>query len=83
MVWLPLSGRRHQSGRPAQVYVQKAHGFALPQDPSTPIIMIGPGTALAPFRAFLHDRRATGGRARTGCFFGHQRSSCDFSMAMS
>jgi sulfite reductase (NADPH) flavoprotein alpha-component len=61
-----------------KVYVQKAHGFALPQDPKTPIIMIGPGTGIAPFRAFLHDRRATGATGKNWLFFGHQRSDCDF-----
>jgi sulfite reductase (NADPH) flavoprotein alpha-component len=60
------------------VYVQKAHGFALPKDPATPIIMIGPGTGIAPFRAFLHDRRATGATGKNWLFFGHQRSGSDF-----
>lgn len=60
------------------VYVQKAHGFGLPQDPSVPIIMIGPGTGIAPFRAFLHDRQATKASGRNWLFFGHQRSDCDF-----
>jgi sulfite reductase (NADPH) flavoprotein alpha-component len=63
---------------PVKVYVQKAHGFALPQDPKTPIIMIGPGTGIAPFRAFLLDRKATGAPGKNWLFFGHQRSSCDF-----
>jgi sulfite reductase (NADPH) flavoprotein alpha-component len=65
-------------GDEVKVYVQKAHGFALPQDPVTPIIMIGPGTGIAPFRAFLHDRRATGAPGKNWLFFGHQRSDCDF-----
>ena len=60
------------------VYVQKAHGFGLPQDPNTPIIMIGPGTGIAPFRAFLHDRQATKAPGRNWLFFGHQRSEYDF-----
>jgi sulfite reductase (NADPH) flavoprotein alpha-component len=60
------------------VYVQKAHGFGLPQDPNTPIIMIGPGTGIAPFRAFLHDRQATKAPGRNWLFFGHQRSDYDF-----
>jgi sulfite reductase (NADPH) flavoprotein alpha-component len=69
---------RIQPGDQVGVYVQKAHGFALPQDPKTPIIMIGPGTGIAPFRAFLLDRKATGASGKNWLFFGHQRSSCDF-----
>jgi sulfite reductase (NADPH) flavoprotein alpha-component len=69
---------RIQPGDQVQVYVQKAHGFGLPQDPKVPIIMIGPGTGIAPFRAFLLERRATGASGRNWLFFGHQRSSCDF-----
>jgi sulfite reductase (NADPH) flavoprotein alpha-component len=69
---------RIKPGDMVKVYVQKAHGFALPQDPRTPIIMIGPGTGVAPFRAFLMDRRATGSPGKNWLFFGHQRSDCDF-----
>jgi sulfite reductase (NADPH) flavoprotein alpha-component len=69
---------RVQPGDQLKVYVQKAHGFGLPKDPSIPIIMIGPGTGIAPFRAFLLDRKATGATGRNWLFFGHQRSSCDF-----
>ena len=69
---------RINPGDELKVYVQKAHGFALPEDPKTPIIMIGPGTGIAPFRAFLHDRRATGAPGKNWLFFGHQRSDCDF-----
>src|SRR5712671_3091873 len=69
---------RIKPGDQVKVYVQKAHGFALPQDPKTPIIMIGPGTGIAPFRAFLLDRKATGASGKNWLFFGHQRSSCDF-----
>jgi sulfite reductase (NADPH) flavoprotein alpha-component len=69
---------RIKPGDELKVYVQKAHGFALPQDPKTPIIMIGPGTGVAPFRAFLLDRKATGAPGKNWLFFGHQRSGCDF-----
>src|ERR1700742_4759812 len=69
---------RINPGDEVKVYVQKAHGFALPIDPATPIIMIGPGTGVAPFRAFLQDRRATGATGKNWLFFGHQRSDCDF-----
>jgi sulfite reductase (NADPH) flavoprotein alpha-component len=69
---------RIKPGDQLKVYVQKAHGFALPQNPNTPIIMIGPGTGIAPFRAFLLDRKATGAPGKNWLFFGHQRSACDF-----
>jgi sulfite reductase (NADPH) flavoprotein alpha-component len=69
---------RINPGDTLKVYVQKAHGFALPDNPKTPIIMIGPGTGIAPFRAFLLDRKATGAPGRNWLFFGHQRSDCDF-----
>ncbi len=69
---------RINPGDELKVYVQKAHGFALPQDPKVPIIMIGPGTGIAPFRAFLLDRKATGAQGKNWLFFGHQRSASDF-----
>jgi len=65
-------------GDSVRVYVQKAHNFALPSDPNQPIIMIGPGTGVAPFRAFLHERQAVQAPGKNWLFFGHQRSACDF-----
>ena len=59
------------------IFVQRSN-FRLPPDPSTPIIMVGPGTGIAPFRAFLHDRRATGAMGKNWLFFGDQRASTDF-----
>ncbi|MGD9766413.1 MAG: sulfite reductase subunit alpha [Pseudolabrys sp.] len=61
-----------------KAYVQKAHAFALPDDPSVPVIMVGPGTGVAPFRAFLQERMATRSRGRNWLFFGHQRRDYDF-----
>jgi sulfite reductase (NADPH) flavoprotein alpha-component len=69
---------RVKPGDRIQVYVQKAHGFSLPADPSVPIIMIGPGTGVAPFRGFLQERAAIAAPGRNWLFFGHQRSACDF-----
>ena len=71
-------GRRTKPGDRIRVYVQKAHAFGLPADPAVPIIMIGPGTGVAPFRAFLHERMATKAPGRNWLFFGHQRRDCDF-----
>lgn len=65
-------------GDKVPVYVQRAHGFGLPVDSATPIIMCGPGTGIAPFRAFLHDRQATKAAGRNWLFFGHQRRAFDF-----
>jgi sulfite reductase (NADPH) flavoprotein alpha-component len=71
-------GGRIAPGDKLKVYVQKAHAFGLPADPAIPIIMIGPGTGIAPFRAFLHERMATRAPGRNWLFFGHQRRDCDF-----
>jgi sulfite reductase (NADPH) flavoprotein alpha-component len=71
-------GGRIVPGDKIKVYVQKAQHFALPKDPSKPIIMIGPGTGIAPFRAFLRERMAAKAHGRNWLFFGHQRSKCDF-----
>ncbi len=63
---------------PLKVYVQRAHAFGLPADPNVPVIMIGPGTGVAPFRAFLQERWATRASGKNWLFFGHQRSEHDF-----
>jgi len=65
-------------GAKLKVYVQPAHGFGLPADPGVPIVMVGPGTGVAPFRAFLHERMATKAPGRNWLFFGHQHSNYDF-----
>jgi len=71
-------GQRANVGQGVLVYVQKAHGFALPADPSTPIIMVGPGTGVAPFRSFLQERRAVNASGKAWLFYGHQRETTDF-----
>ncbi|MDQ0395320.1 sulfite reductase subunit alpha [Labrys monachus] len=71
-------GERIEPGEDLKVYVQKAHGFRLPDDPQTPVIMVGPGTGVAPFRAFLQERAAIGARGRNWLFFGHQHRDHDF-----
>ncbi len=69
---------RIEPGQRIKAYVQKAQAFALPADPAVPIIMIGPGTGIAPFRAFLHERMAMKAPGRNWLFFGHQRHDYDF-----
>ena len=69
---------RARAGEAVQVYVQRAHGFALPADPAVPVIMVGPGTGIAPFRAFLQDRGADGASGPNWLFYGHQRQATDF-----
>jgi sulfite reductase (NADPH) flavoprotein alpha-component len=71
-------GNRVEVGQKVRVYVQKAQHFALPADPNKPIIMIGPGTGVAPFRAFLQERLATRAPGPNWLYFGHQRSDFDF-----
>jgi sulfite reductase (NADPH) flavoprotein alpha-component len=72
-----LAGRIEPAQK-VRVYVQKAQHFALPADPNKPIIMIGPGTGVAPFRAFLQERLATQASGPNWLYFGHQRSDYDF-----
>ncbi|HEY1735515.1 MAG TPA: sulfite reductase subunit alpha, partial [Methylovirgula sp.] len=68
---------RAEEGERLKAYIQRAHDFALPAQGSTPIIMIGPGTGVAPFRAFLQERQAQKATAGAWLFFGHQRSATD------
>lgn len=63
-------------GTTAPIYTQDAQKhFSMPKDPSTPLIMIGPGTGLAPFRGFLEERDAVGAKGRNWLFFGDQSRS--------
>ena len=71
-------GERIAPGTELRAYVQKAHGFALPQDGATPIVMVGPGTGVAPFRAFLQERQASQAQGPAWLFYGHQRRATDF-----
>ena len=52
--------------------------FRLPEDDNAPVIMVGPGTGVAPFRAFLQERQATGARGKTWLFFGAQHEKSDY-----
>jgi len=60
------------------VYIDRNTNFKLPADPSTPIIMIGPGTGIAPFRAFVEEREAVGASGKNWLFFGDQHFETDF-----
>jgi sulfite reductase (NADPH) flavoprotein alpha-component len=60
------------------VFVHSNKAFRPPASGDTPMIMVGPGTGIAPFRAFLHERQATGARGRNWLFFGDQRAETDF-----
>jgi len=63
---------------PVPVHLAPNPQFHLPDDPATPIVMIGAGTGVAPFRAFLQHRAATGGGGRSWLFFGERRFRTDF-----
>lgn len=60
------------------VFVQPSKHFRTPRDGDVPMIMIGPGTGVAPFRAFLQERRAMGHQGRNWLFFGEQYAASDF-----
>ncbi len=63
---------------PVPVYPSSAKHFHLPEDPGAPIIMVGPGTGVAPFRAFLQERQAIGAKGKNWLFFGAQKEKCDY-----
>lgn len=60
------------------VYLQPNASFGVPADESAPMIMIGPGTGVAPFRGFLHERAVSGATGRNWLFFGDQHRDTDF-----
>ena len=63
---------------PVPVFPSNAKHFHLPENPDTPIIMVGPGTGVAPFRAYLQERKVTGAKGKNWLFFGAQHVNCDF-----
>ncbi|WP_432493030.1 molybdopterin-dependent oxidoreductase [Kineococcus auxinigenes] len=69
---------RCREGERVPVFVQPATSFRPPADPDAPMVMVGPGTGVAPFRAFLHERRALGHTGRNWLFFGERRSTTDY-----
>ncbi len=69
---------RADASTPIFAYVQPARNFHLPDDPNASIIMIGAGTGIAPFRAFLQHRIAAGHFGRNWLFFGERNRSTDF-----
>ncbi|HKV19594.1 MAG TPA: molybdopterin oxidoreductase, partial [Mycobacterium sp.] len=68
-----LADRAHSA--PVPVFLQRSPHFRPPKDADTPMIMVGPGTGVAPFRGFLQERRALGHTGRNWLFFGDQRRS--------
>ena len=59
-------------------YLHPNKNFKLPEDSSTPIIMVGPGTGIAPFRAFIEERKATGATGKNWLFFGDRSQKTDY-----
>ena len=71
-------GERAPVGATMPIFLHANGNFRLPEDTSAPVIMIGPGTGIAPFRAFLEERKATGQPGDNWLFFGEQRAALDF-----
>jgi sulfite reductase (NADPH) flavoprotein alpha-component len=63
---------------PVPVYPSSAKHFHMPEDQNLPLIMIGPGTGIAPFRAFLQERRAISAKGKNWLLYGAQREKCDY-----
>ncbi|MBT2755725.1 sulfite reductase subunit alpha [Mesobacillus foraminis] len=73
-----LCAERLDEGETLPLFVQANKHFNLPEDQETDIIMVGPGTGIAPFRSFIQERAANGASGRSWLFFGDQHSSTDF-----
>ncbi len=73
-----LVGLRRKVGDRLRIYPKPNRHFRLPADGDTPIVMIGPGTGVAPFRAFVQEREATGAGGRSWLFFGDRHYTHDF-----
>ncbi|EGP58497.1 sulfite reductase (NADPH) flavoprotein alpha-component [Agrobacterium tumefaciens F2] len=69
---------RVEAGENAGIFVSPNKAFRVPQDNDAPMIMVGPGTGIAPFRAFLQERQARGAKGRNWLFFGDQHRRSDF-----
>ncbi len=65
-------------GDTVPVYIQHNENFKLPKDPNSPIIMVGPGTGVAPFRSFMQEREEMGAEGKSWLFFGDQHFVTDF-----
>jgi sulfite reductase (NADPH) flavoprotein alpha-component len=69
---------RLEEGDNLHVYVENNDNFRLPADPTIPIIMVGPGTGIAPFRAFMQERDSTEAEGKNWLFFGNPNFTQDF-----
>ncbi len=69
---------RRKVGDQLKLYVKSNRNFRLPEDPDRPVVMIGPGTGVAPFRAFLQERQAIGAGGKNWLFFGDRTYTHDF-----
>lgn len=69
---------RWKPGDTAGVFGQTQKHFRMPESPDAPMIMVGPGTGVAPFRAFLEEREVTGAKGKNWLFFGERRSATEF-----
>ncbi|MFC8151940.1 assimilatory sulfite reductase (NADPH) flavoprotein subunit [Bacillus paralicheniformis] len=73
-----LCAERLQPGDTLPVFIQPNKNFKLPENPEAPIIMVGPGTGVAPFRSFMQEREETGAPGKSWMFFGDQHFVTDF-----
>jgi sulfite reductase (NADPH) flavoprotein alpha-component len=73
-----LLADRIKSGEELKIFIQPSHGFTTPADGKAPMIMVGPGTGIAPFMAFLQQRQADSATGKNWLFFGDQKQACDF-----